>query len=227
MTGSTSNPDSTFLWCRLYIPPENFKRITESWANVRPNDPKLRYKTTRLNATVTWNSVFFIVDVYICFRLGGKRNLPPSALLRHDSYLNEHDQHQEPPTELTPSEEEGAGEDEKRHLGSIKAHYGRYKRSLPRSKREIDFYDENLNDEYPEPVYQNQQRAAEYEELVHAIESMFPGYSKRFLGKSVLYHFFANQWQIGMHGWITIRRLLRKCILWKTSRWCFLDLSYL
>ncbi|KAK5641683.1 hypothetical protein RI129_010230 [Pyrocoelia pectoralis] len=119
----------------------------------------------------------------------GKRNA--AALLRQDSYDNEHNRHDTEnytPTHTPDMEAEEAGES-KRNLASVRAGYKpKFKRSIPyngdyalRSKREADYYDVP-NEEYIQPVYQNQNNR-EYEELLHALSEGYPNNEKRFLGR--------------------------------------------
>lgn len=81
----------------------------------------------------------------------------------------------------------------KRNLPSIKAQYKpKFKRDIvevndskkARNKRQIDYYEE-LNDEYPAPVYQNQ-NVYDYEEFMKALTGNYPVTEKRFLGKSLI-----------------------------------------
>lgn len=75
--------------------------------------------------------------------------------------------------------------DDKRNIGSIKAQYKpKFKRSVEaneRIKRQIDYYD-MANEEYPSPVYQNQ-NVYDYEELMKELTGSYPNTEKRFLGK--------------------------------------------
>lgn len=122
----------------------------------------------------------------------GKRNV--AALLRQDNYLNERhhqsDSEEENQTEKPDNELEET-ENEKRNLASVKAGYkSKFKRSIPyvemarsgRSKRQAGYYDFQ-NEEYPQPVYQNQNDNMDYEELMHAINGIYPNSEKRFLGE--------------------------------------------
>ncbi|KAF5291568.1 hypothetical protein FQR65_LT01881 [Abscondita terminalis] len=117
-------------------------------------------------------------------KLVGKRNV--AAMLRQDKYLN--DQLRHASEEYTQTEKPETGDElnneSKRNLASIKAGYkAKYKRSAPyndRSKREVDFYD-MPNEEYIQPVYQNQ-NSREYEELLNALYGVYPNNEKRFLG---------------------------------------------
>lgn len=83
--------------------------------------------------------------------------------------------------------------DDKRNIGSIKAQFKpKFKRSAgaERSKRQIDYYD-MVNEEYPSPVYQNQ-NVYDYEELINQLTGSYPNTEKRFLGKFFLYIFFCS-----------------------------------
>ncbi|CAH0564718.1 unnamed protein product [Brassicogethes aeneus] len=98
----------------------------------------------------------------------GKRNV--AALLRQDSYVNEH-----------PSDDQSEASDmEKRNIASIKASYNpKFKRSATRNKRQIDF-DDSL--EYSSPVFQNQ-NGYDYEELLRELSGAYAEPEKRFLGR--------------------------------------------
>jgi len=102
----------------------------------------------------------------------GKRNV--AALLRQDNYLNERHHHEDDEDAQTqkPEGESDEMDAAKRNLASIKA---------GRSKRQADYYDVQ-NEEYPQPVYQNQ-NSMDYEELVHALTGTYPAAEKRFLGR--------------------------------------------
>lgn len=65
----------------------------------------------------------------------------------------------------------------KRNIGSIKAQY-----KPGRARRQIDYYDDVISDEYPSPVYQNQ-NVYDYEELMKELTGSYPNTEKRFLGK--------------------------------------------
>ncbi|KAK4873953.1 hypothetical protein RN001_013313 [Aquatica leii] len=114
----------------------------------------------------------------------GKRNV--AAMLRQDNYLNEQLRHQA--EDYTPTEKpvvaDEVNNESKRNLASVKAGYKpKYKRSAPftdRNKREADYYDVS-NEEYIQPVYQNQNNR-EYEELLNSLYGMYPNNEKRFLG---------------------------------------------
>lgn len=82
----------------------------------------------------------------------------------------------------------------KRNIASIKAQYKpKYKRDIvevndnkkTRNKRQVDYYEE-LNDEYPASVYQNQ-NVYDYEEFMKALTGNYPVTEKRFLGKFIFY----------------------------------------
>lgn len=66
---------------------------------------------------------------------------------------------------------------DKRNIGSIKAQY-----KPARNRRQIDYYDA-VSDEYPSPVYQNQ-NVYDYEELMKELTGTYPNTEKRFLGES-------------------------------------------
>ncbi|XP_031354786.1 neuropeptide-like 1 isoform X2 [Photinus pyralis] len=116
----------------------------------------------------------------------GKRNV--AALLRQDNYVNEQNRHDTDSTHSPDVEGEEATES-KRNLPSIKAGYKpKFKRSTPytgdytlRSKRETDYYD-GSNEEYLQPVYQNQ-NSREYDEILQALAEAYPNNDKRFLGR--------------------------------------------
>lgn len=80
-------------------------------------------------------------------------------------------------------------ESNKRNIASIKASQfkPKFKREISddktklRKKRQIDYYDE-LNEEYPAPVYQNQ-NIYDYEEFMKALTGNYPVTEKRFLGE--------------------------------------------
>lgn len=105
-------------------------------------------------------------------KIGGKRNV--AAMLRQDSYQNGVKQNNE-------------NNEDKRNLASVKAQFKqKFKRSTfgdydARSKRQVDYYD-GVSDEYPSPVYQNQ-NVYDYEELMKALTGVYPNIEKRFLGK--------------------------------------------
>lgn len=67
---------------------------------------------------------------------------------------------------------------DKRNIGSIKAQY-----KPGRNRRQIDYYDA-VSDEYPSPVYQNQ-NVYDYEELMKELTGSYPNTEKRFLGESI------------------------------------------
>lgn len=76
---------------------------------------------------------------------------------------------------------------DKRNIASLKAQgKQKFKRSMyggsgSRNKRQVDYYD-GVNEEYPSPVYQNQ-NVYDYEELIKALTGSYPNTEKRFLGK--------------------------------------------
>lgn len=70
----------------------------------------------------------------------------------------------------------GKRDDDKRNIGSVKAQY-----KPTRNKRQIDYYDA-ASDEYPSPVYQNQ-NVYDYEELMRELTGSYPDTEKRFLGE--------------------------------------------
>lgn len=81
-------------------------------------------------------------------------------------------------------------ESEKRNIASIKAQYKpKFKRNASeeqnsngvRPKRQVDYY-EDLNEEYPAPVYQNQ-NIYDYEEFIKSLTGAYPNTEKRFLGE--------------------------------------------
>lgn len=109
-------------------------------------------------------------------KVNGKRNA--AALLRQDSYERD---------EENKNEEDSDGS--KRNIGSVKAQFGRkFKREVQgdeekknRNKREVDYYDD-LNEEYPVPVYQNQ-NLYEFEKFFNALMGTDADRNKRFLGE--------------------------------------------
>lgn len=70
----------------------------------------------------------------------------------------------------------GRRDADKRNIGSIKAQY-----KPTRNKRQIDYYDA-ASDEYPSPVFQNQ-NVYDYEELMKELTGSYPNTEKRFLGE--------------------------------------------
>ncbi|KAF5288095.1 hypothetical protein FQA39_LY15520 [Lamprigera yunnana] len=114
----------------------------------------------------------------------GKRNV--AALLRQDNYVNEQLRHDDQDYSSTrkPEINDELNNESKRNLGSVKAAYKpKYKRSVPlneRNKRDADYYDLG-NEEYLQPVYQNQNNR-DYDELLRALYDTYPSNEKRFLG---------------------------------------------
>lgn len=137
-------------------------------------------------------------------RLNGKRNV--AALLRQDSYING----QSGDEDNSTNRPDDGSDSDKRNIASVKAQYKqKFKRAADvagakketraktddhvksaasRHKRQIDYY-EGLNDEYPQPVYQNQ-NIYDYEELMKALTGAYPDTEKRFLGKYTVYNIF-------------------------------------
>lgn len=108
-------------------------------------------------------------------RYSGKRNV--AALLRQDSYLNNEEK---PEDGLHKSEEQiVTDEAEKRNIASLKAQM-KGQRQFKRDKRQAEYWQ---NDEYPAPVYQNN-NVYDYEDLLRTLTGQYSNPDvKRFLGK--------------------------------------------
>lgn len=113
-------------------------------------------------------------------RYVGKRNV--AALLRQDSFLNGDDklEDQEQKSKMPETENEA----EKRNIASLKAQI-KNARKFKRDKRQVDYEDWQTHDEYPVPVYQNN-NVYDYEELIKTLTGHYPETEKRFLGKSFI-----------------------------------------
>lgn len=106
-------------------------------------------------------------------RYMGKRNV--AALLRQDSYLNEGIKSDDGLQDKKNSDDASENDSEKRSISSLKAQM-----KGTRAKRQTEYSWQN--DEYPAPVYQNN-NVYDYEELIRALTGQYPNTEKRFLGK--------------------------------------------
>lgn len=117
----------------------------------------------------------------------GKRNV--AALLRQDTYLNGHEKLEDEEQQSKMPETVGENESEKRNIGSLKAQL-KINRNLKRDKRQVD-YDWQTSDEYPVPVYQNN-NIYDYDELIRTLTGQYPETEKRFLGELSLINCFGR-----------------------------------
>lgn len=109
--------------------------------------------------------------------LVGKRNV--AALLRQDGYFNGEEKSEEHNVKNKHDEPITENESEKRNIASLKAQI-KNQRNYKRDKRQVE-YDWQTNEEYPLPVYQNN-NVYDYEELMKALAGQYPETEKRFLG---------------------------------------------